>query len=59
MEQKRIGNTGMISSIYNYYTIHYFDELLQEKQTVMRERGDILISVPCWWDGSSERYNNN
>lgn len=27
------------------------------KQQAMRELGRTLIIVPCWWDGSKERYS--
>lgn len=26
------------------------------KQKVLSERGETLIVVPCWWDGSDERF---
>lgn len=26
------------------------------KNDMVREKGGTLIVVPCWWDGSNERY---
>ena len=37
----------------------FFDCCLTLKTDALRKRDETLITVPCWWDGTEERYLNS
>ena len=36
--------------------VEMFNDFREDmKKRLLLERGETLIAVPCWWDGSSDR----
>ena len=36
----------------------HFDMVLHVKKIALDQRGETLVTVPCWWDGKEDRYES-
>eukprot|EP00026_Physarum_polycephalum_P001929 Phypoly_transcript_01932.p1 GENE.Phypoly_transcript_01932~~Phypoly_transcript_01932.p1 ORF type:complete len:927 (+),score=132.48 Phypoly_transcript_01932:220-3000(+) len=43
-----------VTTFYSFGSKETWKSRDEEKQSIMEERGDTLITVPCWWDGDME-----
>ena len=47
----------LVSLSYLFFVLIRFDSQLDLKHDMVSERGETMIQVPCWWDGSSARFH--
>jgi len=45
-----------MGSGYTYYPTSHYAALDAQKVALAKDKGITLIVIPCWWDGTQERY---
>ena len=71
MLHQRFGKAGIVSVVFpllylfsffpplffSFPFLLLFDNCIYNKAAHLAARGDTFVSVPCWWDGSHERFS--